>query len=123
MVQAFRADMITTSNIVATTPTQIGHSHIEILKSELMLCLTFLFVSTVQYESGQINSAEKSLANAEIVYSMLAPLVLTLKHSQYATGTAVETLTAEFRQLREALDERYRLKPCPDVRAWMHQLA
>jgi hypothetical protein len=99
-----RADKIAPSNAFAKAPRQSGHLRIETLRSELTLCLTFVFVAAVKYEAGKRESAKRSLANAEKVYATVLPLVLHLEHSKYLTKNTREEFTVELQQLRAALN-------------------
>jgi hypothetical protein len=76
----------------------------EFLKSELALCLTFLFVAAVKYEVGKEESAEESLANAEEVYSGVLLLVSDTRYSKHLGNETIKEFTARLRRLRERLE-------------------
>ena len=99
-----RATISTQSSLFARGPGQPGPQRVEFLKSELTLCLTFLFVAAVKYEVGKKESAEESLANAEEVYSSVLLFVSDPKYSKHLTNEAIIEFTAGLLRLRERLD-------------------
>jgi hypothetical protein len=99
-----RATISPRSGLFAKEAGRPGPRRIEFLKSELMLCFTFLFVATVKYEVGKKESAEESLANAEEVYSGVLLFVSDPKYSKHLTNQAIKEFTAGLERLRERLD-------------------
>jgi hypothetical protein len=99
-----RATISTRSSLFAIKPGQPDPQRVEFLKSELALCLTFLFVASVKYEIGKKESAEESLANAEEVYSSVLLFVSDPKYSKHLTNKSIQEFRAGLERLRVRLD-------------------
>ena len=99
-----RSPSSTRSSLSAREPGQPGRQRAEFLRNELTLCFTFLFVAVVKYEVGKKEASERSLANAEEVYSSVLPFVSDPKYSKHLTSEEIEEFTAGLRRLRERLD-------------------
>jgi hypothetical protein len=86
---------------------------VERIEADLKLCVTFIVMAASKYESGDIESAERSLSNAENIYATVVPLVSDPKHSKHLNAEQIQKFTAELNRLRERLD---RLRPVLKVR-------
>jgi hypothetical protein len=83
---------------------------VEFLKNELALCFTFSSIAARKYETGNQESAEKSMANAERAYETVIHLLSDPKHSKHLTKETVQECTAELERLRQRLDGLHRLR-------------
>ena len=83
----------------------LDRHRVEFMKSELALCFTFSTIAARRYESGDQESAKKSMANAEKAYETVIHFLSDRKHSTHLTQETVQQFTAELEQLRERLDE------------------
>jgi len=77
---------------------------VELLKNELALCFTFSTIAARRYETGDEESAKKSLANAEKAYETVILFLSDPKHSKHLTGEESQHITAELERLRDRLD-------------------
>jgi hypothetical protein len=74
------------------------------MKSELALCFTFSTIAARRYESGDQESAETSMANAEKAYETVIHFLSDTKHSTHLTRETIQEFTAELERLRDRLD-------------------
>jgi len=98
--------MNTLSNPILQAETNYQRS--EFIKSELTMCSTFIILANMKYETGNRNSATRSLAHGEEVYAALLPLVLDPGHLRHLTSEQVQQFTTELERLRESLDKLHR---------------
>jgi hypothetical protein len=82
----------------------------ERIETNLRLCDTFIVMAASKFEHGDLESAERSLSNAENIYATIVPLLADPKH---LNAEQIQTFTAELERLRERLD---RLRPVRKVR-------
>ena len=83
---------------------------VEFMKSELALCFTFSCIAARRYESGDQESATKSMANAEKAYETVIQFLSDPKHSKHLTDEERQNIEAELERLRERLDALQRFK-------------
>jgi regulator of replication initiation timing len=74
------------------------------MKSELALCFTFSTIAARRYESGEQESAKKSMANAEKAYETVIHFLSDRKHSTHLTAEESQDITIELERLRDRLD-------------------
>ena len=79
-------------------------NRVNFLKTELALCLTFSTIAARSYETGNRESAERSMANSEKAYETVVRFLADSKHSKHLTAEEIQDLTAELERLREKLD-------------------
>ena len=77
---------------------------VEFMKNELALCFTFSTIAARKYETGNQESAETSMANAEKAYETVIHFLSDRKHSTHLTQETIQEFTAELERLRERLD-------------------
>jgi len=74
------------------------------MKSELALCFTFSTIAARRYETGDQESANKSMANAERAYETVIHFLSDPMHSKHLTGEESQDIGAELERLRNRLD-------------------
>ena len=79
-------------------------NRLNFLKTELALCLTFSTIAARNYETGNQESAERSMANSEKAYETVVRFLADPKHSKHLTAEELQDLTADLERLREKLD-------------------
>ena len=86
---------------------EIEQSRIDLIKTDLDVCLTFAKVAETAYSMGHREHAKRTIASAEKGYSDM------LRYFSQAKGMTAEMereLWSRFRQLRERLDGLQRLR-------------
>ena len=96
--------MSTPSDPHANLKANLDRHRVEFMKSELALCFTFSTIAARRYETGDEESAKKSLANAEKAYETVILFLSDPKHSKHLTAEESQDITAELERLRERLD-------------------
>ncbi len=74
------------------------------MKNELALCFTFSTIAARRYETGNQESAENSMANAEKAYETVIHFLSDRKHSTHLTQETIQEFTAELDRLLDRLD-------------------
>ena len=74
------------------------------LQCELGLCFTFSVLAARRYETGNRESADRSLANAEKASSSVIFFLSDPKHAKHMTDEEVGDITGELERLRQRLD-------------------
>jgi hypothetical protein len=85
---------------------EIEQSRLDLIRTDLDLCLTFATVAETAMSMGHRGHAERTFASAEKGYSDM------LRYFTQATGMTAEVakeLQSKFKQLRERLDGLQRL--------------
>jgi hypothetical protein len=77
---------------------------VALLKNELALCFTFSIIAAQKYETGNRESADKSMANAEKAYGTVIQFLSDPKHAKHLTKETIQECTAELERLRDRLD-------------------
>jgi len=77
---------------------------VQFLKNELALCLSFSLIAARKYETGNQESAEKSMANAEKAYETVRKILSDRKHSTHLTEETIQESTWKLERLRDKLD-------------------
>jgi len=77
---------------------------VQFLKNELALCLTFSLIATHRYETGDQESAAKSMGKAEKAYEAVRQILSDPKHSKHLTDEVIQDITVELKRLRDRLD-------------------
>jgi hypothetical protein len=86
---------------------EMDRRRIELISTDLDLCLTFADVAETEYDMGHTEHAERSRTNAEKGYFDM------IRFFSQATGMTAEIadeLKSKFAQLRERLDGLQRLR-------------
>ena len=96
--------MSTPSDPYANLRADLDRHRVEFMKSELALCFTFSTIAARRYETGDQESAKKSMANAEKAYQTVILFLSDPKHSKHLTGEESQDITAELERLRDRLD-------------------
>lgn len=76
-------------------------AHLDFIRTDLELCLTFATVAETAYSMGHREHAERTIANAEKGYSDMLRFFLRAKGM---TSDIEEELQSKFKHLRERLD-------------------
>src|SRR6266478_4474364 len=87
-----------------------AHHRLNFIKTELALCFTFSTIAARKYETGNEESAAKSMDNAEKAYETVNQYLADPKHSKHLTGEEIQDITAELERLRERLDRLLRFR-------------
>ena len=87
-----------------------AQNRLDFIKTELALCFTFSTIAARKYETGNQESAARSMANAERAYETVIQFLSDPKHSKHLTGEERQNITAELERLRERLDRLQRLR-------------
>jgi ubiquinone biosynthesis protein UbiJ len=82
----------------------LDRHRVEFMKNELALCFTFSTIAARKYETGNQESAENSMANAEKAYETVIQFLSDRKHSTHLAHETVQEFTAELERLRDRLD-------------------
>ena len=96
--------MSTPSDPHANLKANLDRHRVEFMKSELALCFTFSTIAARKYETGNQESAETSMANAEKAYETVIHFLSDRKHSTHLTQETIQEFTAELDRLRDRLD-------------------
>jgi hypothetical protein len=96
--------MNTSSDRLAKSSFQRNDLRVKILRKELALSFTFALIAKTKYEIGNRESAERSLANAEKVYSEVRPFLADPVQVKHLKAEQKAELTAEIDRLRKSLD-------------------
>jgi hypothetical protein len=96
--------MSTSSNRLAKSTFQRNDQRVRFLRKELALSFTFALLAKTKYEVGNRESAERSLANAEKVYSEVRPFLADPVQFKHLRAEQKVELTAEIDRLRKSLD-------------------
>jgi len=96
--------MNTPSDSSASIQAQSVRNRLNLIKNELALCFTFSLIATHRYETGDQESALKSMGNAERAYETVIHFLSDPKHSKHLTGEESQHITAELERLRDRLD-------------------
>src|SRR5260370_3744248 len=95
--------MSTPSDPHASLRANLDRHRVEFMKSELALCFTFSTIAARKYETGNQESAETSIANAEKAYETVIHFLSDPKHSKHLTGEESQDIRAELERLRNRL--------------------
>ena len=96
--------MSTPSSPFANLQAKTAQHWLDFIKTELALCFTFSTIAAGKYETGNQESAAKSMANAEKAYETVIQFLSDPKRSKHLTGEESQDITAELGLLREKLD-------------------
>ena len=96
--------MNTRSDPYPNRQADVDRHRVEFMKSELTLCFTFSSIAARRYESGDQESATKSMANAEKAYETVIQFLSDPKHSKHLTAEESQDITIELERLRDRLD-------------------
>jgi hypothetical protein len=77
---------------------------LSLIKTELALCFSFSTIAARKYETGNHESAARSMVKAEKAYETVIEFLSDPKHSKHVTGEERQDITAELERLRERLD-------------------
>jgi hypothetical protein len=80
------------------------------IKIELSLCFTFSTAAARRYETGNQESADKSMDNAEKAYEAVIHFLSDPKHSKQLTFEETQETRAELEWLRGILDGLQRFR-------------
>jgi hypothetical protein len=83
---------------------EFDSNRVNFLKTEVALGFTFAAVAARNYETGNPEFAERSMANSEKAYETVTRFLSDPKHLKHLTEEEVRDLTAELERLRERLD-------------------
>jgi len=100
--------MNTPSDPHANLQAESDRHRLNLIKTELALCFTFSTIAARKYETGNRQTAAKSMANAEKAYETVIQFLSDPKHSKHLTGEERQGITAELERLRERLDRLIR---------------
>src|SRR6266699_3369429 len=89
----------------ANLQADLDRHRVEFMKNELALCFTFSTIAARKYETGDQESAETSMANAEKAYETVIHFLSDRKHSTHLTQETIQEFTAELERLRVRIDE------------------
>src|SRR5580700_10165465 len=89
------------------------HQRIDLIKRKLLMCSTFTTLSTLKYEAGDQNSAERSVGRAEELYAALLPLVSDPRLRKDLTNQQVQEANAELERVGDRLDGLQRFRKWP----------
>ena len=101
---ARRLDMSVPPDPSAKLRAEVDSNRVNFLKTEVALGLTFAAVAARHYETGNHESAERSVANSEKAYETASRFLSDPKHLQHLAEEEVRELTGELERLRERLD-------------------
>jgi hypothetical protein len=76
-------------------------ARLDLIRTDLELCLTFATVAETSYSMGHLEHAERNIANAEKGYS---DMLRFFSKANRLTPETEQELRSKFRQLRERLD-------------------
>ncbi len=96
--------MSTPSDPHSNLQADLDRHRVEFMKNELALCFTFSTIAARRYETGNQESAENSMANAEKAYETVIHFLSDRKHSTHLTQETIQEFTAELDRLRDRLD-------------------
>ena len=96
--------MNTPSDPFAKLQAESDRHRLNLMKNELALCFTFSIIAARKNETGNRESAAKSMANAEKAYETVIQLLSDPKHSKRLTSEQTQDITAELERLRDRLD-------------------
>ena len=88
----------------ARLQTESDRHRLNLIRNELTLCFTFSTIAARRFETGNLESAETSMANAEIAYKTVLQILSDPKHSKRLTAESIQETTGELERLRERLD-------------------
>jgi hypothetical protein len=101
----------TPSDPFASLQAALNRHRVHFLKNELALCLTFSLIAIHRYETGDPESAVKSMGKAEKAYEAVRQVLSDPRHSKHLTDEVIQDITLELKRLRGRLDEvRQRFK-------------
>ena len=100
--------MSTPFDSFANLQAESDQHRLDFIKTELGLCFTFSIIAARKYETGNPESAARSMANAERAYETVIHFLSDPKHSKHLTGEEDQNITAELERLRERLDRLIR---------------
>ena len=83
---------------------ELDYHWLDFIKTELDLCFTFSTIAAQRYETGNQESAEKSMANAEKAYETVRKILSDRKHSTHLTEETIQESTWKLERLRDKLD-------------------
>jgi hypothetical protein len=63
---------------------------LDLIKTELALCFTFSTIAARKYETGNQESADRSMANAEKAYETVLQFLSDPKHSTHLTEETIQ---------------------------------
>ena len=81
----------------------------EFLKNELETCSRSANLASMMYQTGNGDSAERTIADAERRYATVLRLLSNPQYSKHLTIKAIQEVTAKSAVLRKMLDNK--LKP------------
>ena len=99
-----RQQMITPFDSFANLQAESDQHRLDFIKTELGLCFTFSIIAARKYETGNQESAEKSMANAEKAYETVRKILSDRKHSTHLTEETIQESTWKLERLRDKLD-------------------
>ena len=96
--------MTTPSDPSANLQANLDRHRVEFMKSELALCVTFSTIAARKYETGNQESADRSMAIAEKAYETVLKILTDTKHSTHLTKETIQESRLELKRLRDTLD-------------------
>jgi hypothetical protein len=98
------------SDLSASVQSQSDYNQVDFLTTELALCFTFAAIAARNYETGNQEAAETSIANAEKAYEVVIHYLPGEPHSKHLPFEEVQAIRAEFGRVRERLDGLQRFR-------------
>jgi hypothetical protein len=77
----------------------------ERIEAQLQLCFTFATLAISESAVGDLESAERAVANAENIYSIVSSEIANPKRTKSLTSRQFQLFTTELRRVRQKLDE------------------
>jgi hypothetical protein len=96
--------MSSPSDPYAALQADVDRHRVDLMETELALCLTYAIIAGQKYESGNEESAEEWMANAEEAYEVVIRVLSDPKHSKHLTEETIQKCRAELERLRDRLD-------------------
>ena len=84
---------------------QSDQNRIEFLRTELSACFTFASVAETEFNIGNNEHAQRSIADAEKAYATMQRFLSDPKHAEHISGEERQELTQGMAELRKKLDD------------------
>jgi hypothetical protein len=109
------SDMSPLSDLSASLQTQSDYNRVDFLTTELAVCFTFSTLAARKYATGNRESAETSMSNAEKSYETVIQFLSDPKRSKYLTIEEVHATRAELKRIRKRLDGLQQLRKQTEI--------
>jgi hypothetical protein len=89
----------------------LNQDRLDFLRTDLTTCFTFAVMAETEFQIGDLEAGQRSLADGEKGHAMISRFLSDPKHATHLTAPQIAELTEGLRALRQRLDDLHGLHP------------